>query len=155
MVKKKILIVDYEKRSLEALKSIFLPNNFQVFTAADGQSAYEIFIEEKPDIVLLEPMLPKLHGFELAKKIREDSGGGTPIIIVTGLYKGLQYKNEAIKSLGVAEYFEKPYEDETLLNAVLNIIHNEVPIEEELPDPMDVVKTLSELADGILIKDKE
>jgi len=155
MTEKKILIVDYDKKSIEALKNIFSPYNLQVITAIDGQAAYEKFVEEKPDIVLLEPMLPKLHGFELAKKIREESEGKTPIIIITALYKGSQYKNEAIKSLGVVEYFEKPYNDETLLNAVLNIIHDEVPIEEELPDPDVVIKTLSDLANSLLEKEKK
>jgi len=154
MAEKKILIVDYEKKSIEALKNIFLPYNLQIITAFDGQSAYEKFFKEKPDIVLLEPMLPKLHGFELVKKIREESEGETPIIIVTALYKGSQYRNEAIKSLGVAEYFEKPYDEQTLLNAVLNIIHDEVPIEEELPNPEDIIKTLSELADNLPEKGK-
>ncbi len=149
MAEKKILIVDYEKRSIEALKTIFLPFNLQIITAFDGQSAYEKFFKEKPDLVLLEPMLPKLHGFELVKKIREESEGETPIIIVTALYKGSQYKNEAIKSLGVAEYFEKPYDDEALLNAVLNIIHDEVPIEEDLPNPEDIIKTLAEMAESL------
>lgn len=154
MAEKKILIVDYEKNSIETLKTLFLPFNLQVITASDGQSAYEKFFKEKPDLVLLEPMLPKLHGFELVKKIREESEGDTPIIIVTALYKGSQYRNEAIKSLGVTEYFEKPYDDEVLLNAVLNIIHDEVPIEEELPNPEDIMKTLSELADSLPEKGK-
>jgi len=155
MAEKKILIVDYDKKSIEALKNDFSPYNLHVLTATDGQSAYDKFVEEKPDIILLEPMLPKMHGFELAKKIREESGGETQIIIVTALYKGSQYKNEAIKSLGVVDYFEKPYNDETLLNAVLNIIHDEVPIEEELPNPEDVIKTLSDLADRFLEKGKK
>ena len=149
MSEKKILIVDYEKKSLEAIKNLFLPYNLQIITANDGRSAFEKYTAERPDVILLEPMLPKLHGFELAKKIREDSEGKTPIIIVTALYKGAQYRKEAEKSLGVTEYFEKPYEDETLLNAVLKIIHNEVPIEEELPDPEDIIKTLSDMADSI------
>jgi two-component system response regulator VicR len=155
MAEKKILIVDYDKKSIETLKNIFSPHNLHVITATDGQSAYEKFVEENPDIILLEPMLPKLHGFELAKKIREETEGETPIIIVTALYKGSQYKNEAIKSFGVVEYFEKPYNDETLLNAVLNIIYDEVPIEEELPDPEDVIKTLSDMADSFLEKGKK
>jgi len=155
MAKKKILIVDYEKKSIEALKNIFLPYNLQVITATDGQSAYEKYFKEKPDIVLLEPMLPKLHGFELAKKIRKEAEKKTPIIIVTALYKGSQHRNEAIKSLGVVEYFEKPYDEKTLLNAVLNIIHDEVPIEEELPGPEDIIKTLSDLADSLPKKGKE
>ncbi len=155
MAEKKILIVDYEKNSIEALKTIFQPYNLQIITASDGQMAYEKFIKEKPDLVLLEPMLPKLHGFELVKKIREESESKTPIIIVTALYKGSQYRNEAIKSLGVVAYFEKPYDDEKLLNSVLNIIHDEVPIEEELPSPEDIIKTLSDMADSLPEKGKK
>ena len=154
MAEKKILIVDYEKNSIETLKTLFLPFNLQVITASDGQSAYEKFSKEKPDLILLEPMIPKLHGFELVKKIREGSEGEIPIIIVTAVYKGSQHRNEATKSLGVVEYFEKPYDDEALLNAALNIIHDEVPIEEDLPNPEDIIKTLSDLADSLPEKDK-
>lgn len=149
MSEKKILIVDYEKKSIEALKNIFVPHNLQVVAAADGQTAYEKFVEEKPDVILLEPMLPKLHGFELLRKICEEAEREVPIIIVTALYKGSQYRNEAIKSFGVAGYFEKPYDEKELMNAVLNVIHDEVSIEEELPDPEDIIKTLSDLADSI------
>lgn len=155
MAEKKILIVDYDKKSIEALKNIFSPYNLQVITATDGQLAYEKFVKEKPDIILLEPMLPKLHGFELVKKIREESDGETPIFVVTALYKGSQYKTEAIKSLGILEYFEKPYSGEALLNAVLNVIHDQVPIEEELPDPEDVFKKLTDLANSCKEKGKK
>lgn len=153
MPEKRILIVDYEKKSIAALANLFSPYNFHIIQATDGQAAYERFVEEKPDCVLLEPMLPKLHGFDLARKIREESGSEVPIVIITGLYKGAQFRNEAVNSFGVAEYFEKPYDDEKLLKTVLNLIHDELLIEEDLPDPEAIIQTLSEMAGKIPDKD--
>jgi DNA-binding response OmpR family regulator len=108
MTNKKILIVDYDNGSLELLSSIFEPFRFQIVRASDGQSAYEKFKEEKPDIVILEAILPKIHGFDLTKRISEETHGRVPVIIVTGLYRGPQYRMEALSTFGAADYLEKP-----------------------------------------------
>jgi DNA-binding response OmpR family regulator len=146
MSEKKVLIVDYDKKSIAALESLLSPYNLQVIRATDGLSAFEKFLKEKPALILLEPMLPKLHGFDLARKIRGEEGAKVPIIIITGLYKGSQYKNEAVSSFQVAGYFEKPYNGEALLKMVLSLVHDEVPVEEDLPDPESVLQKLASMA---------
>jgi FixJ family two-component response regulator len=60
------------------------------------------------------------------------------------LYKGTQYKNEAIRSFGAADYFEKPFDNEKLVKSVLNLLHDEMDIQEDLPDPESVLKLLSD-----------
>lgn len=149
MSEKKVLIVDYDKKSIATLENLLSSYNLQIIKASDGQEAYQKILEEKPDLVLLEPMVPKLHGFDLIRKIRGESGNDITVVIITGLYKGSQYRNEAINSLGVAEYLEKPYNDEQLLNTVLNLVFDEVPVEEDLPDPDAVTRILSEMADKV------
>lgn len=52
--------------------------------------AYEKYQTEKPDLIILEAMLPKLHGFDLAQKIYKETQGRVPVVIITGLYKGPQ-----------------------------------------------------------------
>ena len=108
MAEKKILIVDYDAKNLEHMIELFAPYQLQVVQASDGQEAYDRYKEEKPDLIILEAMLPKLHGFDLTQKIYSETKGSVPIVIVTGLYKGTQYKNEALRSFGAADYFEKP-----------------------------------------------
>jgi len=149
MAEKKILIADFDRKNLDHLASLFSLANIEVFIAMDGQDAYEKFQSENPDLLLLEPMLPKLHGFDLIKKIRKELGKNTPIIILTGIYKGAQHKNEAVNALGVADFIEKPFDSEQLKIKVINLIQREDHIDEELPDPDSVFEALSEMAGEI------
>ena len=112
-------------------------------------------MKENPALIILEPMLPKLHGFDLVRKIRKEEGAKVPIIFITGLYKGPQYKNEALNSFQAAGYFEKPYDGETVLKMVLNLVFDEVAVEEDLPDPESVLKMLSVMAGELPDRKKE
>lgn len=143
MTEKKILIVDYDPTSLNTLTQIFEPGRFQVIRASDGQSAYEKFKEDKPDLVILEAILPKMHGFDLTKRISEESRGRVPVIIVTGLYRGPQYRMEALSTFGAADYLEKPVDREKLLRTVLSLLSEEEEIEEDLPGVDQVLQALS------------
>ena len=148
MSDQKILIVDYDSKSLENMVDLFSSYKFEIVTAVDGQEAYDKFKSEKPNLILLEAMLPKLHGFDLTQKIYKETKGRIPIVIVTGLYKGTQYKNEAIRSFGAADYFEKPFDKDKLVKSVLNLLHDEMDIQEDLPDPESVLKLLSDDDEG-------
>lgn len=151
MAGKKILIVDYDTKSIESLSKLFEAYEIEVMTSMDGVDAYEKFKADEPDLVLLEAMLPRLHGFDLAQKIYQDTRGRVPVIIVTAVYKGHQYRNEALRTFGVSDYFEKPYDQDKLVNRVLNLIGEREEVEEDiseipgLPDPDSVIETLTEM----------
>ncbi|MBD3413044.1 MAG: response regulator [Candidatus Aminicenantes bacterium] len=145
MAEKKILVVDYDANSLEELSNLVAGKNTQVTKATDGQKAYDKYQADKPDLIILEAMLPKIHGFDLTQKIYKETKGGIPIVIVTGLYKGAQYRNEAIRSFGAAAYFEKPYDKEKLLETINQLLHDEVDIEDELPGPEAVMKIVRQM----------
>jgi len=143
MAEKKILIVDYDSRSLDAIASLFEAYSFEILKAADGQSAYEKFQLESPDLVILEAILPKIHGFDLTKRIVQESRGRIPVVIVTGLYKGPQYKHEALTAFGASDYFEKPYDAEKLFQSVLTLLKEKIDIGIELPKPDQVFDYLA------------
>lgn len=151
MEPKKILIVDYDRKSIDSLSKLFEAHKIAVVTAGDGVEAYEKFKADEPDLVLLEAMLPRMHGFDLAQKITYDTKGRVPVIIVTAVYKGHQYRNEALQTFGVSDYFEKPFDQDKLLNRVLSLIGKAGEVEEDiseipdLPSPNSVVKTLTEM----------
>lgn len=149
MPEKKVLIVDYDRNSLDSLVALLKPYEFKIITATDGQTAYELFQKEHPNCVILEAMLPKLHGFDLCQRIHEESKGETPVIIVTGLYKGPQYRQEALRSFGASAYFEKPYDRQKLISTVLDLIQEELEIKEELPSPEKVTVFLDELFEKV------
>ncbi len=151
MAGKRILIVDYDTKSIESLSKLFEAYEIEVMTAMDGVDAYEKFKADEPDLVLLEAMLPRLHGFDLAQKIYQDTRGRVPVIIVTAVYKGHQYRNEALRTFGVSDYFEKPYDQDKLVNRVLSLIGEREEVEEDiseitgLPNPDSVIETLTEM----------
>jgi len=142
MTSKKILIVDFNPQNLEALVQLFKPYKFNIIKAVDGQEGYEKFKEEKPDLVILEAILPKLHGFELTEKITHETKGRIPVVIVTGVYRGPQYRHEALASFGAADYFEKPFDKEKLINSVLSLLKEEAEIWVDLPNPESVAEFL-------------
>lgn len=145
MPEKKILIADYDPHSLDYLAKLFEPHKLKIIKATDGFSAYEKFKSEKPDLVLIEAMLPKLHGFDLTLKIFQETKGQIPVVIVTGVYKGPQYKNEALRSFGASDYFEKPFDENKLVDSVLSLLSEEEEIEEELPSPDSVIENLTQM----------
>jgi len=144
MAEKKILLVDYDTKNRDALAALFAPYRFQILLAADGTTAYESFKIENPDLVILEAILPKLHGFDLTKRITQESKGRTSVIIVTGLYRGPQYKHEALTSFGAAAYFEKPFNNEQLLQTALDLLKEKSDLGVDLPTAAEVVRFLAD-----------
>ncbi len=143
MAEKKILVIDYDQKSLTSLVKLLKANKFRVISAADGQAGYDAFLAEKPDLVVLEAMLPKIHGFDLTRKISQETQGRVPVVLVTGVYKGPKYRQEATSGLGAAEYFEKPLNTEAFLAAVRRLLRDEDDIDEELPGSDAVIEALS------------
>jgi len=155
MAEKKILIVDYDTQSLDSLSRLIKSQKIQVVTASDGQSGYDKFRSEKPDLVILEAILPKIHGFDLTKKITQESGGQVPVVIVTGLYKGPQYRHEAISTFGASDYFEKPVDPDRFVDTIHQLVRDEEDIEEALPDPNTVIETLSKRVRDMAVQGKD
>jgi DNA-binding response OmpR family regulator len=142
VIDKKVLIVDYDARSVETVIRLLQPYGLRSETAADGLTAWEKYLLEKPDLVVLEAILPRLHGFDLTKRIVQDSQGAVPVIIVTGLYRGPQYRHEALTSFGAAEYFEKPVDEARFLNCVLGLLKERIDIRLDLPNAEAIVEFL-------------
>ena len=116
--KSKILIIDYEPRGIKQMYEPLKNAGYEILLAKDGVTGFEIFLKENPDLVLIEAMLPKRHGFEVCLDMKRSEQQGTPVIIVTSVYKGRKYRTQAIHQYRCNEYLEKPLAPETLLEAV-------------------------------------
>ena len=138
MAEKKVLIVDYDKKALDILAELLEAENIVVVRATDGAEAYEKYEDERPNLVILEAMLPKLHGFDLTQKITQESKGKVPVFIVTAVYKGNQYRNEALRTFGATGYFEKPYNKDELMESVMKYLRDKDESDEEIPDIPDL-----------------
>ena len=113
----KILLVDDEPNILIALEFLMNQQGYTVETAKDGQTALKIMESFVPDVVLLDVMMPGMDGFEVAKKIRENSDlEKTQIIFLTA--KGTKEDRQKGYKSGGEIYLIKPFNNEELIEAV-------------------------------------
>lgn len=83
---KKILIIEDEQTLIKALLDGFQKDNYKIEVAVDGQEGWEKIKEWRPDLVILDLILPKMDGFELLNKIkRNDEVKDTQVLILTNL----------------------------------------------------------------------
>jgi len=114
-----ILLIDYEPRSIELVRKPLAALGYAVEVATDGLTGIEAFHRLAPDLVLIEAMIPKKHGFEVCQELKKTPlGKRTPILITTGVYKGRKYRTQALHIYGCDEYVEKPIAEEQLIGLV-------------------------------------
>lgn len=94
-INKKILIVEDDKEFLWLLKQSFAGAGFKVVTALDGEEGLRVTKEEKPDLIILDILMPKMDGIEMAKKLKGE-GDKTQIIFLTNV-KDADYISRAIE----------------------------------------------------------
>jgi PleD family two-component response regulator len=117
----RILVVDDEPHIRQILKFTLEKAAYQVFCAADGEDALEKMAEIKPNLVLLDVMMPRMDGFEVCRKMRQDFVlSQIPVIMLTA--KG--DLNEKVRGLegGANDYLVKPYSTDELLLRVRNVL---------------------------------
>jgi len=102
----KILFVEDESALQKTLGEILRQQGYDVVSALDGESGYELAIKEKPDLILLDLVLPKLNGFEVLEKLKKnEETKEIPVIILTNL-ESMDDINKALQ-LGATTYLVK------------------------------------------------
>ncbi len=128
MSKRRILIIDYEPRSVQKLQATLEQGGYDVTVAGDGLAGMAMFEKIRPDLALIEAMIPKKHGFEVCQELKKSPHGkNTPIIIITAVYKGRKYRSQAIHNYGCDEYLEKPIPEDHLLDTVRRFLPPATP----------------------------
>jgi DNA-binding response OmpR family regulator len=111
----RVLVIEDELAMRTALKDILDSEGYRARTAADGQTGLELAIEEKPDLILLDVMLPKLDGFALCAELRRLEIS-TPVLMLTA--KGQVQDRVAGLDSGADDYLVKPFSTAELLARV-------------------------------------
>jgi DNA-binding response OmpR family regulator len=114
----KILVVDDEPRYLRLIEANLVSDGYQVLKATNGQEAVEMVAAQKPDLVLLDIMMPILDGFAACERIREFSN--VPIIVVTA--RGEESARVRGLDLGADDYIVKPFSATELLARVRAVL---------------------------------
>jgi len=124
----KILVVDDDPDILEAISLILEAHGYQVVTARDGVDGLHQIKEEKPDLMILDLMMPKLDGFGVCKELKDprwSKYAHMPIIILSSVRQDAskrRYELETGVQLDVDDYVEKPIEHNILLERVEKVL---------------------------------
>ena len=119
---KRILIADDEPQIRILLNATLSVNDYQLFEAADGDQALAMIEVHKPDLVILDWMMPKLTGIQVAESLRDNPvTASIPIIMLTA--RGMQRDRQIGKLAGIREYVVKPFSPNNLLEIVEGIMN--------------------------------
>lgn len=132
MDKTKILIVDDDKNICELLRLYLEKEGYETALAYDGEQALERFSSEKPSLILLDVMMPKMDGWEVCRRIRASSQ--VPVIMLTA--KGETFDKVLGLELGADDYIVKPFDTKEVvarIKAVLRRYTAGAEKEEDLP----------------------
>ncbi len=118
---KKVLIVDDEKDIVETLKFMLEAENISCITAYDGEEAFNKVKSEKPDLIILDVMLPKINGYKVCRLLKFDTKyKDIPILMVTA--RSQEEDKEIGRETGADEYITKPFDIQELVNKAKQIL---------------------------------
>ena len=127
---KTILVVDDEAEIRKMLVRLLTRAGHHVIEADRGLSALRLVKERHPDLIVLDAMLPEVHGFEIARRIKGSQRyGSIPIIMVSAVYRGWRYAEDLKSSCGVQHFIEKPFRIAEVIAAVDACLKQQPPAE--------------------------
>ncbi|HLC50112.1 MAG TPA: response regulator [Candidatus Nanoarchaeia archaeon] len=111
----KIMIVDDEPSIRELIKAIFSSEGFEVIDAASGQECLEKLKTEKPDLILMDMMMPGMSGRETVEKIRQSESTKNLKIMFLTVARFSETGKETLDNLNVLDYVTKPFDNDDLV----------------------------------------
>jgi CheY-like chemotaxis protein len=122
-MRKKVLLVDDSSTILLMEKMVLKKTPYEVVTASNGEEAVQRALQEHPDIILMDVIMPKMGGFEALRRLRqEEATRNTPVIMVTT--RGEAENVEQGYTSGCSDYITKPIDTMELLAKLRNHLEN-------------------------------
>ena len=125
MANEKILIADDDKNICELLRLYLAKEGYETVIANDGEAAVAAFEKEKPNMVLLDVMMPKMDGWEVCRRIR--AADNTPVIMLTA--KGETFDKVLGLELGADDYVVKPFDSKEVVARIKAVLRRCTPAE--------------------------
>jgi two-component system, OmpR family, alkaline phosphatase synthesis response regulator PhoP len=141
---KKILVVDDEQSIVTLIKYNLEQSGYSVITASDGEEGINKAILEKPDLMILDLMLPKMDGIEVCKKLRQQKEL-LPILMLTA--KDDEFDKVLGLELGADDYMTKPFSPREVVARVKAILRRSRAIQETNDHSLEVIKEYNEVAE--------
>ncbi len=113
------LVVDDEPEIRQLVQRTLEAKGYEVETAADGEQALVKADQLIPDVILLDAMLPRVHGFEACRRLKSSSRTRLiPVVMMTAIYRGWRFAQDARENYGAVDYVEKPFRLDDLFRRV-------------------------------------
>ncbi len=115
-----VLVIDDSPSEMAKFREILVKNNFTMLEASNGERGIELAIEEVPDVILMDVVMPEMNGFQATRKIsRNKTTAHIPIVIVST--KNQETDRVWGKRQGAKDYLTKPFSEGELLSAIKNV----------------------------------
>lgn len=115
----RILICDDDADLVGLVTARLRSEGYEVISTKNGSDVLKLAEERRPDLVLLDALVPGLHGFEVCKALKSrPETRAIPVFLMTAVYTKSRYKQEAISQLGAQEYLLKPIDIDELVSRV-------------------------------------
>jgi len=115
----KVLVVDDDSGIRKMVVRLLVSRGLNVIEADRGNLALRLLKEHTPQLIVLDAMLPEVHGFDIARRIKHSERfARTPIIMISAVYRGWRFAEDLKQGCGVEFFIEKPFRIEELLRAV-------------------------------------
>lgn len=125
---KTILVVDDEDDIRRMLRRVLQERGYRVVEASRGTEALQAVRDNTLDCILLDAMLPEIHGFDICRRIKSSQRfGHIPIIMVSAVYRGWRFAEDLRESYGVTAFLEKPFKISDVLAAVERAVEGKPP----------------------------
>jgi DNA-binding response OmpR family regulator len=119
-----ILAVDDDDTILDIMQRILQTRGYRVLTARTGREALARVRESMPDLVILDGMLPEVHGFEICRQLKtSERFRHIPVIMVSAVHTGWRFAADVKEKYGADDYVEKPFEAADLLRRVETLLN--------------------------------
>ena len=119
MSRPKVLLVDDNAELLQLLARLFEADGWTPIVASKGRQAVDLVGLERPQVAVVDVLLPDMMGFDVAAALRQAK---VPFVFMTGVFKGGRAATEARSQHGAAAYFEKPFEARKLLETLRSLV---------------------------------
>ena len=118
---KKVVLIEDERNIIEAISFILSRDGWDVKTHSNGHDAVDAVRDRRPDLVILDVMLPGKSGFDILQEIRDDADlGKTPVLMLTA--RGQEKDREMAERAGASRYMTKPFSNAEMLEAVRDLV---------------------------------
>ena len=119
-----VLAVDDDPEVLRLMQQLLQTRRYRVVTARSGREALAKVRETMPDLVVLDGMLPEVHGFEICRQLKtSERFRHIPVILVSGVHTGWRFAADVKEKYGADEFVEKPFEASDLLRRVETLLN--------------------------------